>query len=765
MGCPKLCPCFGTVCAKGVRRKIKPDEMITFLGYTPAQLAHKGPRVVHRRLTRAWQSVRDQRMTTYAPDVPDGALNAYLPPLSGALSPAHHPALAAIGRAFVRGCFDVLGTGWVAVRHGMACMGLEGHRYDPVPAPAVDPDGAWLEGRINPANLAGAQAIWQAVDPGYVPIDWHLDFKSGYRWAEATPAHQVTYGHHPGVDVKVPWELGRMHHHPQLALAYGVARTGVPGFEAPDVYRRAFRNQVLDFLATNPPHFGIHWHTAMLAGIRAANWVVAYDLFRAEGAVFDPPFERVFKRSLLEHGRWILKTLEWWDFDERNNHYLANIVGLLFLAAYLPANEETDAWLAFAYRELIREVEWQFNPDGSSFEGSTGYHAFSAEMVGWAVALISALPAARRAALRARPRGYLPRSAARRAFRRKAHTPSGAGDPFPPEFHRRMDRIRAFLEDVRHPDGRLIQVGDNDSGRFLKLMPRYHRLTPDAVRERYANLSHYVLPGALTEYRDEDLLHYDATLAVLGADVPEESEAAVTATAVRALRGEFLCRECNGEERDAGGQGDLAAWRALVAELPESHRAVCFFPAKAPEYRSGLQFCVYPDFGAFRYVARDLSMIIRCGPAARKSAVIHPHEDQLSMDLWLEGRAVVTDPGTYVYTPLLARREAYRGAGAHFSPRLRQEGGESVRAGGAFALPEWNPAHCDAAGPEGFVGHHDRPAGRIYRMVELLPGGIRVTDFTPAGSSALPADPAGTLQRMLPVTLGYGKLTTGGEGD
>ena len=53
----------------------------------------------------------------------------------------------------------------------------------------------------------------------YEPIDWQVDFKSGYRWSEKTYYKFIKYGHKLGVDIKVPWELSRMQYLIQLALA------------------------------------------------------------------------------------------------------------------------------------------------------------------------------------------------------------------------------------------------------------------------------------------------------------------------------------------------------------------------------------------------------------------------------------------------------------------------------------------------------------------------------------------------------------------
>ena len=92
----------------------------------------------------------------------------------------------------------------------------------------------------------------------------------------------------------------------------------------------------------------------MDVAIRAANWLVAHDLFRSAGAGFDEPFERVFQRSVFEHALHIVNNLEWSEIL-RANHYLADIAGLAFVAAYLPCTRQTDAWLALAVRQLIDE--------------------------------------------------------------------------------------------------------------------------------------------------------------------------------------------------------------------------------------------------------------------------------------------------------------------------------------------------------------------------------------------------------------------------
>jgi hypothetical protein len=80
--------------------------------------------------------------------------------------------------------------------------------------------------------------------------------------------------------------------------------------------------------------------------------------------------------SIVTHGKHIIGHLEW-DDALRGNHYLSNVVGLLFVAAYLPRTMEMDVWLALGVQELVNEVELQFHPDGANFEASTSYHRLS----------------------------------------------------------------------------------------------------------------------------------------------------------------------------------------------------------------------------------------------------------------------------------------------------------------------------------------------------------------------------------------------------
>ena len=189
----------------------------------------------------------------------------------------------------------------------MKCRGLEGYRYEMSEEIVADAEGEWLKGKINRSNLTEARRLWHLIyqnrssKEDYVPIDWQLDFKSGYRWNESTWCKDIRFGDTPGVDVKVPWELARMQHLPMLAWAYGLSDQGENGFQPASAYAQEFRNEILDFMATNPPRYGVNWYCAMDVGIRVVNWLVAHDLFLSFGVEFDHDFEVALTNSVCRH--------------------------------------------------------------------------------------------------------------------------------------------------------------------------------------------------------------------------------------------------------------------------------------------------------------------------------------------------------------------------------------------------------------------------------------------------------------------------------
>jgi uncharacterized heparinase superfamily protein len=344
--------------------------------------------------------------------------------------------------------FDLLGSGDGRVDYKLKAKGLEGYRYDM----RISEKERLLSKEKIQSEL---EKIFQKSIE-YEPIDWQVDFKSGYRWSEKNYYKFIKYGHKFGVDVKVPWELSRAQHLIQLALAYRSTKK--------EEYAEEIIKQLVDWILTNRYRFGVNWRCTMDVAIRVTNWVLAINLI--ENYISNLPsagkeyFYKVFYKNLYQHGDFIIHNLEW-SQDLTSNHYLSDIAGLLILAVFTEnIFKEAGEWKEFAIKELKKEMFKQIYPDGTDFEASTCYHRLVLELFFYSTFFVA-------------------QNVKYKAENEKKDLLSSADDykTIAEEIYGKdyIARLYKMFEAVLYllkPNGRMPQIGDNDNGQFIKLYPR-----------------------------------------------------------------------------------------------------------------------------------------------------------------------------------------------------------------------------------------------------------------------------------------------------
>jgi hypothetical protein len=698
----------------------------------PHRMVVRAAGLARRHALERWQRHRDRAHPTYSP--PLGGLpwrNRVVVDAADIPAGLREP-LRLLGEACRRHHFDLLGSGPIEVRYGMACRGFAGHHYPPGPTVAADRDGVWLAGEVNSANLAVAQALWHRIDDtDYRPIDWQIDFRSGYRWRGDAHFTQLSIPLDVGADVKVPWELGRLQHLPQLALCAILGAAGSEGFAPAADYVGELRSQLLDFLALNPPRFGVNWMCPMDVAIRAANMLMAVDLL--VGAKLDPgqALIEVVLASACDHAIHIVDHLEWSE-TSRGNHYLADLVGLLWTAAYLPSDAWTDALLAFATAELLHEGDRQFGDDGGNFEGSTNYHRLSAEFVLFGVALIAGMSQQDLARLD----GARPDVLRVPAPRHRPPRHDCGVTVVPPQLTEKLYRAAALMRSATRPDGQVIQIGDTDSGRFFKLTPAGRvEQTADGRSFREDALDHRPTANAIAALFDSvgDAPTADSIAVrglAAGRNFPQPAEAAIAAPA---------------------DHGDLDAIVAAIAALP----AACY-------RRRSVKFCqpialeawrraAFPSFGLYVFKTDHCFVALRCAPRPPARAPLgHTHDDNLGVEYVL-GDASRIDPGAFCYTPSRELRDRYRSADAH--DVVRAVDWDVAPPGAAlFGLDHVAWAQCLAWQPSGVAGEIVAPRGsRLLRALRFTDTGLEIWDGVDPPDRLRPIAP------QLDVATGYGK--------
>ena len=203
------------------------------------------------------------------------------------------------------------------------------------------------------------------------PINWHIDFKSGYVWDNGLFYKKykiIDYNNES--DVKVPWELSRGSFLLCLGQAYLLTKD--------EKYAIKLVQIINHWIVENKLMHSINWTCAMDVSIRAVNWMYALNMIADSAALNHEEISKIHK-SLLEHGFFIFNNLEK-SFPYSANHYASNITGMLFIGALFKEASFGLVWYNFAKIEYSLQLREQVLPSGVHYEKSTSYHRLMIEL-------------------------------------------------------------------------------------------------------------------------------------------------------------------------------------------------------------------------------------------------------------------------------------------------------------------------------------------------------------------------------------------------
>jgi hypothetical protein len=257
-------------------------------------------------------------------------------------------------------------------------------------------------------------------------IEWRRDPLSEKLWPLEYHA-DIQLIRRDGSDVRVLWELNRLGHLVHLGRAFAISG------------ERRFSEEIFAQLeswhAQNPLGLGPNWSSAMEVALRATNLLAAFTSCRKSESL---TVERLllFLKVLDQHGEHIERNLEF-SYLGNSNHYLSDLVGLLWIGLTLPELANSDRWKSFALKELSSEISKQVLPDGADHEGSTGYHRYVLELFLYSFTLCRE-----------------------------------NGIELPEIYHERLWLMLDYLASYLRPDGSAPLIGDTDGGRLLQIADR-----------------------------------------------------------------------------------------------------------------------------------------------------------------------------------------------------------------------------------------------------------------------------------------------------
>lgn len=435
------------------------------------------------------------------------------------------------------------------------------------------------------------------------------------------------------MDIKCPWELGRFYHLAQMALL------ALKDNQKERIILREFVEELLDFTEMNPVGKTVQWACPMDVAIRTVNLLVSYDLLSQidEKGYLNDVFKKRFERLIMDSLKYLINVIQNGSGGV-GNHYLAAIVGIIFSASYLEEDTWTDACLVFGVQELIEQVGKQFYKDGGNYEGSTSYHRLSAEFVIYATALIyGILKTSRRRAFIEYDCNNI--NFLRPISRQKFRTDTEVF--FPQWYVDRLLNIGAFTWNILKQNNEIVQIGDNDNGRLLKL----------------------TASGAGIK---ENVLDHRPMLSAISGLVDDEN--------YKSIR-QIMPLECSLiESLSKGKQIKGVKTRTVITSYGRELSSNMLFRKESIIYQESeqkiglkdeMRINYFSDFGIIVLRSKRLFFCMVIDTAKNTNLTGHTHNDKLSVEVMVDGRYITRDAGQYIYTPMLGVRNRFRSVNAH----------------------------------------------------------------------------------------------------
>ena len=251
--------------------------------------------------------------------------------------------------------------------------------------------------------------------------DWHTDVLANRtapreHWTRVPYLDDAIVGDH-----KITWELNR--HQWLVWLAQAARVSDDPRYDA------ALVSHFAHWLQHNPRGVGINWASSLEVAFRAMAWTWALHI--APSDLPDSLARHVFI-SLHHHGLHVERWLSTWFSP--NTHLTGEALALLYLGVAWPELPGAERWRRLGWRLLCEQAAVQIRPDGTYFEQTGWYQAYTVDFY------LHALWLAQHAQL-----------------------------PVPALVRERTHAAARALRTMTRRDGRIVRWGDDDGGRLLPL--------------------------------------------------------------------------------------------------------------------------------------------------------------------------------------------------------------------------------------------------------------------------------------------------------
>ena len=456
-------------------------------------------------------------------------------------------------------------------------------------------------------------------------IGWRKDPVTGNIWPQDFFSRlNYRYGQLPG-DVNIMWELNRQNFLPVIGAAY--ALTGN------ERYSKRILEYMLGWIDENPRFQGINWTSALELALRMISW--AMTISPLQGTQWLEIFEEKLATSIYEHCTYINENLSL--YSSINYHLIGELTGLIAGCYLLGENPDTEKWLKKSIDLLEKNVKRLFYTDGVSKEQSVYYQCYTMEYCFFSQYILQ----------------LMGRSLSR-------------------EVLESLHKACEFLNCISDHNGLTFQIGDEDGGKVLEILPENWILS---------------------------LLSWGALLT----DDPAliRCKSLVFSTKLAYLYGEYYTER-------------FAHWRE--------------------ENVPGALTKVYPEGGYWvkKFIGEDMRETILTfdfGAVGLPPLSAHGHSDILAINYKYKGKNFFIDPGTYKYDQEGYWRNYFKSAMAHNILTIN-ENNQLDNLGPFLWGKEPQRKLYQTSNDSVAAGHfaHKKEGVQVMRQIDYVPRQLKITD-------------------------------------
>jgi hypothetical protein len=237
-----------------------------------------------------------------------------------------------------------------------------------------------------------------------------------------------------------------------------------------------------------------------------------------------------------------------------------------------------------------------------------------------------------------------------------------------------------FIEDVTKSNGNIYQLGDNDSGHFFRFIHVGNILSNKDYIEKYENIKSCNFNAVW----DENELSSKELLSLIEAIKTGKSKEFVFEAIGKIINPEYIkkCYIYNNKSEIS-----LFPNNIVTNHLQYYNKQIFCFSKK--RNISDFKLKKYKNFGVYIFSCSDYFLGISACSNGQNGNGGHGHNDKLAFELY-DNCDIVTDSGSYLYTPNTKIRKLFRSTKSHSTIYFGTEQNDMKK---TFAMPQ--QSFCD----------------------------------------------------------------------